>query len=96
MTLVAVVIIYYYSVNMIGSTAATSSVDIPCIGLDTHKIKELRDKLKLTQDEAAKRAGLPGRQRWNQIERGRETNLTIETLERVAAALGVKARDLLK
>ena len=30
------------------------------------------------------------------IERGIRSNLTIETLERIAGALGVKAKDLLK
>jgi hypothetical protein len=33
---------------------------------------------------------------WSDVEHGRRSNLTIETLERVAAALGVKAKELLK
>jgi DNA-binding XRE family transcriptional regulator len=97
MTLVDDVPFFRYSVNMmIGSTAKPSAVDIPSIGLNTDKIRQLRERLKLTQEQAAARAGLPSRQKWNDIERGRQKNLTIETLERVAAALGVKARDLLK
>ena len=64
--------------------------------MDSAKIRSLRLELNLTQAAAAERAGLASAQKWNDIENGRRTNLTIETLERVAAALGVKAKDLLK
>ncbi|MGE5610000.1 MAG: helix-turn-helix transcriptional regulator [Bacillota bacterium] len=64
--------------------------------LDTEKMRQLREKLGLTQEDAAKRAGLDTRQAWNNIESGRQTNVTIEKLERIAAALDVKAKDLLK
>jgi len=64
--------------------------------LDTDKIRALREKLGITQDEAARRAGLGTRQAWNNIEAGRKTNVTLDTLERIAAALGVKSKDLLK
>jgi len=67
--------------------------DVP---LDTAKLKRLREKCKLTQEEAAIRAGLKGRQAWNNIESGRRPNLQLQTLEKIAAALGVKAKDLLK
>lgn len=66
------------------------------IPLDTKRIRELRVTLKLTQAQAAQRAGLTGLQTWSDIENGRRRNLTIETLDRIAAALGVKAKDLLK
>ena len=66
------------------------------MGLDFEKLKTLRDRRGLTQEEAATLAGLSGRQRWNDIESGRKANVTIETLEAVAKALGVKSRDLLK
>jgi transcriptional regulator with XRE-family HTH domain len=72
------------------------ATDINVIGLDTDKIRKLRLAAKLTQAEAAARAKLTGPQVWSDIEKGRRVNLTIEVLERVAAALGVKARDLLK
>jgi transcriptional regulator with XRE-family HTH domain len=64
--------------------------------VDTSEIKRLRERKGLTQEEAAQKAGLPGRQRWNEIESGRKANVTVETLEKIAAALGVKAKDLLK
>lgn len=66
--------------------------------LDTDKMRELREKLGLSMEEAARRAGFASRQRWYEIEAGRgsRTNVKIETLNRIAAALGVKAKDLLK
>jgi transcriptional regulator with XRE-family HTH domain len=56
----------------------------------------LRERLKLSQAEAAERAGIGTRQSWNKIESGREGNLSLERLEKIAAALGVKSKDLLK
>lgn len=73
-----------------------STADIPCIGLDTKKLRELRQAAGLTQAAAAARAKLPGGQVWSDIEKGRRANLTLDTLDRIAAALGVKAKDLLK
>ena len=64
--------------------------------IDTQKIRALREGLDLTQEQAAGRAGLGGRQRWNDIESGRKSGVTVETLEKIAKALGVKAKDLLK
>ena len=64
--------------------------------LDTEKMKKLRIKRGLTMTEAAQAAGMSSRQRWYEIESGRLTNITIDTLNRIAAALGVSARDLLK
>ncbi|HEX8341273.1 MAG TPA: helix-turn-helix transcriptional regulator [Tepidisphaeraceae bacterium] len=66
------------------------------MSLDYEKIKLLRERLKLTQQEAADAAGLGTRQRWNEIEAGRRTNIELATLDRIAAALRVKAKDLLK
>jgi transcriptional regulator with XRE-family HTH domain len=66
------------------------------MGLDFERIKELREGRGLTQEEAAKLAGLGTRQRWNDLEAGRRLNIELDTLERIAKALGVKARDLLK
>jgi len=71
-------------------------VDIKGVPLDHEKIKTLRKKLKLTQAEAAALAGINSRARWNDIERGRDANLTIAVLERIARALGVSAKELLK
>jgi len=64
--------------------------------LDIQKIKSLREDLGLTQEEAATKAGLSSRQAWHSIEGGRQPKLQLDILERVAKALGVKAKDLLK
>ena len=64
--------------------------------LNIKKIKRLREDVGLSQAEAAAKAGLKTRQRWHQIESGIITNIELDTLERIAKALGVKAKDLLK
>jgi transcriptional regulator with XRE-family HTH domain len=64
--------------------------------LDTDKMRALREKRGLTQDAAATRAGFKSRQAWNNIESGRHATVTLQTLDRIAEALGVKAKDLLK
>jgi transcriptional regulator with XRE-family HTH domain len=64
--------------------------------LDFEKMKTLREKLKLSQQQAADLAGLTGRQQWNDIESGRRATITLATLDKIAAALGCKAKDLLK
>ncbi len=67
------------------------------VPLDCEKIKQLRERLGLSQADAAVKAGFKaGRQYWYNIESGQRINIKIETLERIAAALGVKAKDLLK
>jgi transcriptional regulator with XRE-family HTH domain len=78
------------------SIAPRELVDRLWIGVDSGKIRTLRIRAKLTQHQAALRAGLSTRQKWNDIERGRRPVTTIELLERIAAALGVRAKDLLK
>lgn len=74
----------------------TAIADKTRIPLDTAKIRRLRESLKFTQEQAAERAGLASRQHWNNIESGRQVNISLAVLERIAAALGVKAKDLLK
>lgn len=64
--------------------------------LDIEKILKLRESLGLTQEQAAQKAGFKTRQHWYKIESGNAGSVTLETLERVAKALGVKAKDLLK
>jgi transcriptional regulator with XRE-family HTH domain len=64
--------------------------------LDTDKVRTLREKLGLTQEQAAKKAGFNSKQHWNKIEAGRAGAITLDTLDQVAKALGVKAKDLLK
>lgn len=65
------------------------------MGINIEKIKSRRMSLGLTQETAGKRAGY-SKQFWNNIETGERTNLTIETLENIAKALKVSAKDLLK
>jgi transcriptional regulator with XRE-family HTH domain len=64
--------------------------------LDLAKVKSLRAKAGLTQQRAAERAGLGTRQSWNAIESGRKANVTLEVLDKIAKALNVKSRELLK
>jgi transcriptional regulator with XRE-family HTH domain len=63
--------------------------------LDVGKVRRLRLRRKLTQDAAAKLAGVGDRTAWCHIEKGRRS-ISLRTLEKVAAALGVRAKDLLK
>jgi transcriptional regulator with XRE-family HTH domain len=65
------------------------------VPLDIEKIRKLRERAGLSQGQAAEKAGLKTRQRWHQIESGAVRNIELDTLERVAKAIGVKARDLL-
>jgi DNA-binding Xre family transcriptional regulator len=78
------------------SIPSAPPADKPSISLDTDKMRELRLARKLTQAQASEAAGLRGAARWNDIESGRRTNITLETLDAIAKALKVKARDLLK
>jgi transcriptional regulator with XRE-family HTH domain len=66
------------------------------VSLDVEKVKALRMKCGLSLDAAARAAGFTNRQRWFEIESGAKTNITLETLDKLARALGVKAKDLLK
>jgi transcriptional regulator with XRE-family HTH domain len=63
--------------------------------VDLKKIKAIREKLGLTQGQAAKRAGLRSRQHWNKIEVG-DGGITVATLEKVAKALKIGAKELLR
>ena len=64
--------------------------------LDLARMEALRKKLGISVEEAVLRAHLSGgrKQRWN-IDRG-TGDVRLSTLGRIAAALGVKAKDLLK
>ena len=66
------------------------------MGLDTDKIRNLRERLGLTQEQAAEKAGLSSRQSWDNIEAGRQPKLQLDILERVADALGLNLHDVLK
>lgn len=64
--------------------------------LDTEKMEVLRKRRGHSQEDAAKRAGLSGKQVWNDIVRGRRKNITMDTLDAIALALGCEARELIK
>jgi transcriptional regulator with XRE-family HTH domain len=57
------------------------------------RIKELRLKAGYSQEELAAKAGLH-RTYMSDIERG-ERNVSVENIEKIAKALGVKSSDLL-
>jgi transcriptional regulator with XRE-family HTH domain len=63
--------------------------------LDLHKLKESRLKKGLTQTQAASAVGM-SLGRWNDIESGRRANVSLKTLDRIARALGMDPKDLLK
>lgn len=78
------------------STLLTHAADIPFMGLlNTSRMRELRESLDLSQEEAARRAGVKGRARWSNIESGKRDNITLKMLERIAAALECEPADLL-
>ena len=55
------------------------------------RLKEVRQEQSFTQEELAHKAGL-NRTYIGDIERG-EKNLTLESMDRLAIALGIKIRD---
>jgi transcriptional regulator with XRE-family HTH domain len=65
------------------------------VPIDIRKIASLRTEMKLSQKDAAILAGLSSQQHWANIERGKH-GVTVRTLEKIAKALGVTARHLLK
>ena len=72
-------------------------LESPCMGqeLDREKMRERRRALGLNQTAASARGGFTGVQQWSDIERGHKSNVTMETLARIAAALECDARDLI-
>ena len=64
--------------------------------LDTDLMEARRKRLGLTQQEAAKRAKLPGKSYWADIVSGRRSNVTVEVLDNIAQALGVSPKELVK
>lgn len=79
-----------YAVGMVALVLESLAMQ----SLDVARMRELRKKLDLTQAEAAERADMTV-SRWNDIEAGGRSNVTIDTLSAIAAALGVDARDLI-
>jgi transcriptional regulator with XRE-family HTH domain len=82
--------------TMVASINLPSDADKSRIALDRKKIRELREALGLSQVDAAKRAGFLRSQFWSDIESGRRSGITLKTLDKLAKALNVHPRDLLK
>lgn len=59
-----------------------------------YKIKELREKRKITQKELCNKANV-SRQTIIDLESGKIVNTTITTLQKIANALSCKVQDLL-
>jgi transcriptional regulator with XRE-family HTH domain len=63
--------------------------------LDPAKIKKLREKKGLTQAQAAASAGM-ARSGWARVETGAHPNPTLQTAQRVAAALGASLDSIVR
>jgi transcriptional regulator with XRE-family HTH domain len=61
---------------------------------DSQAMRRLREAKGVNQTVAAKAARMNA-SRWNDIECGGRTNITIETLGKIAAALGCEPSDLI-
>jgi len=59
------------------------------------KIKQAREKLRLSQEKLARLAGVSNNTIIN-IEEGKHQNPTIETLKKIAKALNVPIEELIK
>lgn len=73
-------------------------LESPCMGqeLDREKVRARRKELGLNQTQAATRAGFAtGATWWSDVESGRKSNVTLDTLAKIAAALECDARDLI-
>ena len=64
--------------------------------LDTGRVKQERERQQLSMAAAARLAGMTAAQTWERIENGNGLSLTLRTLNKIAKALGIPARDLLK
>jgi len=62
--------------------------------IDPAKIRERRERLQLTKEEAADRAGMPHAY-WVQLETGGPNDYRLSTVERVAAGLRCEVPMLL-
>jgi transcriptional regulator with XRE-family HTH domain len=66
------------------------------MSLDIEYLKKLRDRKGWTLAEAATQAGLKSAQHYENIESGRSANVTLTTLDKLAAAYGVSPKSLIK
>lgn len=61
----------------------------------SHKIKKLREKLGVSQEKLARLADVSNSTIVN-IEAGKQQNPTVETIKKIAKALGVSIEELVK
>lgn len=77
-------------------TSTGAMVDTADVPIDHAKIRRLREEQGLSLAQLAEKADVSSAGRMSKIETGEVKNITIDTLDAIAKALGVKARDLLK
>lgn len=63
--------------------------------VESNKVKKLREKLGLSQEKLARLADVSNNTIIN-IESGKQQNPTIETVKKIANALGVSIEELVK
>lgn len=63
--------------------------------VESNKVKKLREKLGLSQEKLARLADVSTNTIIN-IESGKQQNPTIETVKKIATALGVSIEELVK
>lgn len=63
--------------------------------VESSKIKRLREKLGLSQEKLARLANVSNNTIIN-IEAGKQQNPTVETIKKIAVALGVSIEELVK
>lgn len=63
--------------------------------VQSNKIKKLREKLGLSQEKLARLADVSNNTIVN-IEAGKQQNPTVETIKKIAKALGVSIEELVK
>lgn len=67
------------------------------LSLDLPKIRERRESLGLTMEQAATAAGFKsGRQFWYLLESGQRPDVPLSTVAKVAAALKCRPKDILR
>lgn len=64
--------------------------------LDTDKLKSERNKRKWSMAKAAKLSKMGTPQAWDKIENGDGLSLTLKTLNKIASAFKMPAKELLK
>lgn len=73
----------------------TPEIDSPAMQrFDPSKMKAARQAVGLTQADAAKRCGMT-QGRWSEIELGKRSEITVDTLSNIADGLGCLVQDLM-